>query len=292
MTKTSKGSKNARLMLASLAVTFPILVSGCGTYVPPMQEFWEGTQPSAVVTAGGALEYKIKQKVYCSIVDAANAARAADLLPTHWSAQITLDLQVDETGALNPSVAYLNPMSAMQSFSLGAGANLSSQATHEDKFGSYWNLDKLNGIVGNACDLANYNDHGSSLLLASDLKIKEWLLDALANENALPSSNLTKGESYFKQDFLSYHLRFLVTSGGGLTPTWKLTRVTSGTGSLPLVSGNRARTHDLLITFGPTFSKNGLNLAISSHQAQEFGIAVSNGTRQPLIPNATIFSPF
>ena len=275
-----------------LAATASMLLGGCGTYVPPMQEFWEGTKPGAVVTAGGALEYKIKQKVYCSIIEAANEARAENLLPSHWSVQTTLDLQVDETGALNPSVTFVNPMPASQAFSLGAGGSLSSQATHEDKFGSYWNLDNLTGTTGNACDLVNSNDHGSSFLLESDLKINEWLLDALANENALPSSTLKKGESYFKQDFLSYHVRFLVTSSGGVTPTWKLTRITSGTGSLPLVTANRIRTHDLLITFGPTFSKNGLNLAVNSHQAQEFGIAVSNGTRQPLIPAAPFFSPF
>lgn len=203
--------------------------------------------------AGGALEYKIKQKVYCGIVDAVIASREEDLLPAHWSVQLTLDLQVDETGALNPSVTFINPMSASQSFGLGLGGVLSSQGTHEDKFGTYWNLDKLTGKVGNGCDPATLNEHGSSLLLESDLRIKEWLLDALANENALPSSQMTKGESYFKQDYLSYHVRFIVISSGGVSPTWKLTRIASGTGPLPLVSASRTRTHDLLITFGPTF---------------------------------------
>ena len=105
-----------------LAFSFQALLTGCGTYVPHMEEFWEGTKPEAVVSAGGALEYKIKQKVYCGIVDAVIASREQDLLPDHWSVQLTLDLQVDETGALSPSVTFINPMPVYANLSAWAWA--------------------------------------------------------------------------------------------------------------------------------------------------------------------------
>jgi hypothetical protein len=191
---------------------------------------------------------------------------------------------VDETGAINPGASFINPLPNSQSFTLGAGGTISSQATREDKFGSCWKLSKLTGgLEGNPCDdpLAQ----GSSLLIEAGLGIVEWLTDALKSENYLPSSALTgKADAAFKQDYLSYHIKFIVISSGNVTPTWKLVRLSSGNGSLPLGSASRTRTHDLLITFGPAFKANGANIAFTSHAAQEFGIAVSNGNRAVLGP--------
>ena len=68
-------------------------------------------------------------------------------------------------------------------------------------------------------------------------------------------------------------------------PQWKLVRIATNQGGTPLLSANRTRTHDLLITFGPTGdpgsgkknkgSQPGL-IAANSHLAQEIGLAVSN----------------
>jgi hypothetical protein len=163
-----------------------MLTAGCGTYVPPMQEFWEGNNSSSF-SAGGLLEYRIKKKVYCAIVDAVARQPA---LPKDWAAQVTLDLQVDETGAINPGASFINPLPNSQSFTLGADGTISSQATREDKFGSYWKLSKLTGgLEGNPCD--DPPAQGSSLLIEADLGIAEWLTDALKSENYLPSSALT-----------------------------------------------------------------------------------------------------
>jgi hypothetical protein len=253
---------------------------GCGTYVPPMQEFWEGNNSSSF-SAGGLLEYRIKKKVYCAIVDAVARQPA---LPKDWAVQVTLDLQVDEAGAINPGASFINPLPNSQSFTLGAGGTISSQATREDKFGSYWKLSKLTGgLEGNPCD--DPPAQGSSLLIEADLGIAEWLTDALKSENYLPSSALTgKADAAFKQDYLSHHIKFIVISSGNVTPTWKLVRLSTGNGSSPLGSASRTRTHDLLITFGPAFKANGANIAFTSHAAQEFGIAVSNGNRAVLAP--------
>ncbi|WP_342738609.1 hypothetical protein [Bradyrhizobium sp. B117] len=265
---------------ALAALTLALSLAGCGTYVPQMQEAWE-TSRTPVLTAGGDLEFKVREKIYCDIVQAVHDNDT--LLPTRWGVQTTVDLQVDETGALNPGVSFIEPLADSQSRSLGLGGTLSSQGTREDKFGNYWNLDKLRKFSGGTCDQDRPSFHGSSLLLESQLGISEWLRDRLQSELALPSSALPKdaGDT-FKQDVLSYHVKFVVISTGTINPVWKLVRFSAGDGST-LGSLNRTRTHDLLLTFGPAFKPGSANVALLSHHAQEIGIAVSNGNRS-LVP--------
>lgn len=253
-----------------------VVLGGCGTYIPQMQEAWE-TSRTPVLTAGGDLEFKIREKIYCDIVQAVHDNDA--LLPARWGAQVTVDLQVDETGALNPGVSFIEPLSDGQSRSLGLGVTLSSQGTREDKFGNYWNLDKLRKFSGGTCKVDSPYWHGSSLLLESDLGISTWLRDRLASDIALPSSQLpSDAGDTFKQDVMSYHVKFVVISSGSVNPVWKLVRFSAGDGST-LATANRTRTHDLLITFGPAFKPGTANVALSSHHAQEIGIAVSNNNR-------------
>src|SRR5208283_1397505 len=146
-------------------------VSGCGTMVPQMQEIWDAKSPNdeSFVSAGGVLEKNIKRKIYCEIQTAVHDV--GSYLPADWGVQYTLSLTVDETTALNPGVALVTPMhagitnfkgevltnaataglatatypflSSPQQYSLGLGGILSSQGTRVDKFGAYWNLDRL-----------------------------------------------------------------------------------------------------------------------------------------------------
>lgn len=259
-----------------IALSALLVIGGCGTYVPALEEPGEGTSRFSDFSPNGALAFKIKAKVYCDIVDAVVATRSEGILPTGWAVQTTLDLQVDESSSFNPGVTLTEPLRASGTFTLGLGGVLSSQGTRGEKFGAYWNLDKLRSRTGNPCRSDEERVSGSSLLL-SELGVTEWLRDSLKSRFYLPSSTGEKGDPFFKQDFLSYHVRFVVVSSGGISPTWKLVRIS--TGGLPLVAAGRTRTHDLLLTFGPTFKAGEPNLAINSHAAQDFGIAVSNGAR-------------
>ena len=265
-------SRSLSLAVASVS----LMLGGCGTYVPQMQEAWE-TSRTPVLTAGGDLVFKIREKIYCDIVQAVHDNDA--LLPSRWGVQTTVDLQVDETGALNPGVSFIEPLAGDQSRSLGLGATLSSQGTREDKFSTYWNLDKLRKFAGGTCKTDRPALHGSSFLLESELGISAWLRDRLQTELALPSSQLpSDAGDTFKQDVMSYHVKFVVISAGTVNPVWKLVRF-SANDSSTLATANRTRTHDLLVTFGPAFKPGAANVALSSHQAQEIGIAVSNGNR-------------
>jgi hypothetical protein len=267
----------SRLVLGVLVLQ----LVGCGTYVPPIAEYTDqGTQK---LTPSGDLELSIRQQIYCDIFEAVVNARASNYLPKGWAVQLTLDLQADETGSTNPGATFISPLRGTDTFSVGLGASLSSQGTREDKFGAYWLLDRLVDIDQTSCRKERM--HGSSFLLESDLRIKEWLFDALYADYYYPPSMLTKDtDPAFKQEYLSYHVRFVVISSGSATPTWKLVRFTSGNGNLPLLGAGRTRTHDLLLTFGPAFKPGSPNFAIYSHQIQEFGIAASNGNRTILTP--------
>ncbi|HEY5777911.1 MAG TPA: hypothetical protein VIT00_04190 [Terrimicrobiaceae bacterium] len=268
--------------LAALCMPLFAALAGCGTSVPSIEEPWEGTETYSRFSAGGLLEYRVKRKVYCGIVDAVLAGRASGLLPHGWAAQVSLSLQADEASAVSPGASFINPINPLrtsQSFTFGLGGSLSSQGTRESKFGSYWELDRLQSKSENPCGSEERQEQGSSLLLVNELGITEWFVDSLRSRNFLPSSEGTKGDPFYKQDFLSYRVKFVVISSGSATPTWKMVHLTSGNGGLPLVTANRTRTHELLLTFGPTFKAGSLNLAVNSHAAQELGIAVSNGAR-------------
>ena len=264
------GLSTRLVAIASLGI-----LSGCGTYIPAIQEPWEGTK-TPIFSPGGLLEYKVKRKIYCDIAEAVRVNYRR--LPKDWAVQSTLDLQVDETGALNPGVTFIDPLPSMQSMSYAVGATLSSQATHEDKFSSYWKLDKLVLYKPKMCD--NPDTSGSSPLLTNELGIVRWLTDAVGTVEYLPSSDLTKeADPAFKQDSLTYHVKFIVITAGNFTPSWKLLRISANTGNTPLANINRTRTHDLLLTFGPAFKANRPNVAGDSHLSAEIGIAVSNGNR-------------
>ena len=75
-------------------------------------------------------------------------------------------------------------------------------------------------------------------------------------------------------DTLTIEIKFIIVSNGNVTPTWKLLRVSANTGSAPLFSLGRTRTHDVIITIGPD------NLATANtHLASQIGNAVSNGNQ-------------
>jgi hypothetical protein len=307
---------------------------GCGTYVPQIQEIWDSSDVSAV-----PLEVKIKAQIYCEIRDAvintkpghplsirvSRDGKPIDVLPDSWGVQVTINLTVDETSALNPGLVLNTPMigatthfaggtsvATPQSYNFGLGGTLSSHATRIDKFTFYYAVGDLKKEdVRDSCTKPDpqMNREGSSLLLTSDLGIGKWLHDALFVLYIDPSSTLfaadstpkkkqnsktdSSANSSFKPDVLSYEVKFEIISSGNVTPMWKLVRVSANTGSSPLFSANRDRTHDLTITFGPsqpaaaTAKKGGkkggtqepTTMAANSHLASEIGLAVANSIK-------------
>jgi hypothetical protein len=309
-------------MAAGYASFTVLFLGGCGTYVPQVAEVLD--QPNGALDATGVLEKNIKQRIYCELKQAVidskrirsnRDGKDVDALPDSWGVQMTINLTIDETGALNPGATLIQtfptevlnfpnkvPVSAPQSFNLGFGGTLSSQATRIDKYSFYYSVGALKVSLGAADTSCDVSRVGSSPFITSELGISQWLIDALTLENFYPSSpppppppkqrasppaggggNSDSGGGS-KQDVLSYEIKFIIITSGNVTPTWKLVRVSANTGNASFASLNRTRTHDLLITFGPSNGNSQPGpLASNSHLSSEIAGSLST-TLKSLLP--------
>lgn len=185
---------NERWRLLTIAFVSCSL-TGCGLGVPDLKEAWdqdylgdEATNTPPIAGAG-QIEFEIKKHVWCELKDAVQAANSFAVIektngktvgdpnrviPNNWAAEVTLNLEVDESSALNPGVSLNTPIqngitnfthefigtgtavqntaattmiapfvSTPQSYAFGLGGTLSSTATRTDKFDSHWSIGHL-----------------------------------------------------------------------------------------------------------------------------------------------------
>lgn len=264
-----------------LAIT--LILGGCGTYVPEIQEF-----PGDSVQ-GQKLVASIVTNIKCEVRDALDdlyKIQRRTFLDT-WGVQMTLNLTIIEKGALNPRVDWMPPSPASAVFTLGAGGTLSSEATRTDKLTSFYTVAELRKL--GRC--TREERPGGPFLLQSDLKLNEWLVDAVTvGHTGGVNYDVDTVNGPFRQEVLSHEVKFDVVSSADITPSWKLARATinpSGT----LLSASRDRSHDLTITFGPTDistapGKKGKpvpsRIAADAALASDIGVSVSNGIRRAL----------
>jgi hypothetical protein len=218
-------NQRSRLLMVLLASCG---LAGCGTVVPNIKEAWDSDIPEresprrAPVAGAGQIEFEIKKQIFCDLkraVQKANSYYVGDYsLPKEWAAQVSLSLEVDESSALNPGVAFNTPMAnaistfgvlpavtTPQLFSFGVGGTLSSTATRTDKFDPLWTIEELlkptpekseDGEPPPVCGkdpngdpivAARYEPAKSSPLIESDLGLTEWLLGAMFTNQTIPS---------------------------------------------------------------------------------------------------------
>jgi hypothetical protein len=164
-----------RTRVKFLAVLISTGLSGCGLTVPQVGEFWDRDYPgdpdpakgNSKITSTAQIEYEIKQQVYCELryaVEQVEAIPTANgpLIPNGWGVQLQLSLEVDESVALNPSISFTrylenvmkifgvfsstkttNSVTIAQTFSLGFGGTLSSEALRTDKFNTFYSVKNL-----------------------------------------------------------------------------------------------------------------------------------------------------
>lgn len=265
------------------------MLGGCGLSVPEIQEIPGDTAD------GRKLVQEIVQNITCEVEDAVNDLYKNNNVPfiDSWGVQITLTLTVEESGALSPSANWLPPSPATAIFNLNVGGSASSDATRTDVINSYYRVQDLHKR-GYCPSRSN-----GLFLLQSNLKLKEWLFDALNIDEA---GEVNFGNPTTQQNVLSHEVKFEITTSGNVTPGWMLTRVNvNQAGSLLNVS--RDRTHDLLITFGP-IDPNGVQpttalvrgrwvqvsgpapsqAAQNIHFASQIGLAISTAVRNAQRP--------
>jgi hypothetical protein len=224
-----------------------LVVAGCGTYVPEIQENpWD--------QSGGALLVKnIIDSIQCEVKDAITYVLNTDYQISRlngtppmgywllgWGVQMQLTLTVDEKNIVSPSgVKSPSPI-----FFLGLGATLSSQATRSDTLNYYRLVGDIYYGPNYPFCYQNYLRNGStdSFLIQSDLKLREWLLSIFfvkedQSTDLLPSFTSNKQSG---NNGLAHQVTFEVVTSGNISPMWKLVNATVNQ-SNPLFSIDRDR---------------------------------------------------
>lgn len=279
-----------------LATTMAAALGGCGLRIPEIQEPWEGPH------ATSKMVWAIVRKVQCELQDAVQYIHDSSLGDAshpqkwfdNWGVQVALTLTIDEKSALNPGVTFNTPMipgtthfpgnitvPGSQSYALGLGGSFSSDANRIDAVTFYYTVKDLLKVKDCPADGAVVDAAGSLLLDQSDLEIKDWLVPTVQLQG------ITGGVTYpdsatgpNKQDSITHHIKFIVSTSGNITPMWKLIRVSANAAG-NFFSSQRDRTHELLFTFGPLDKATGqpTTSAANTHLASQIGIAVSNNIR-------------
>jgi hypothetical protein len=275
-----------------------VLLAGCGTYVPDIQEFW-GTPLDATYKVN-----KISAQVVCELRRAVQRVVYRDLpefiatpgappppkprdfswFVNKWAVQVTLNLIVIENSALTPGVALNSvfrsatttfpgaaTVTTPQSFSLGLGGTASSTATRNDKLNMFFTVKELlYGMPSTALSCIPNQPANADLFVQSDLKLYDWLSAALLPYDV---SIINYANNSTAQNAITHDIKFQIVSSGNVNPQWKLVRITANT-SPTLFGVGRDRSQELIITFGPTQKGMLAPAAANSHLATETGSAV------------------
>src|ERR1039458_7879888 len=235
---------------------------GCGTFVPEIEEFWGNSNDVAykVNAVTSQVECELGEAVgYLEAYDEAHPPRKLEWL-SNWVAQVTLTLTILESDALNPGLVLNTPLkngtiaygnnvvTVPQSSSFGLGGALSSAATRTDTITAVYKISDLAKAQGRSCIPPTPN---GTLFIESDLKLKQWLIQAIFPEFMGTVQYPSVSSANVKNGFISHEVNFKIVSSGNATPSWKLVRVSANTGNSPFFNADRGRTQDLLITWGP-----------------------------------------
>lgn len=243
----------AAKLAASLFVVVG-LMSGCGVSVPDLQEFHESSGQ------GVLLVKDIVQSIHCELRNSVNYVIAEDIKNVKynrvrtapwlddWGVQVGLILRVEENGAVSPNAVWTRLGVASPLFTLGFGGTLSSTATREDKLNYYYRVSEL--LKFGVCPSSSIPRNSGSLLVRSDLKLREWLVATVLASGTNAITVPTNTATPLKQNALSHEVKFQVVSSGNITPAWDLKNIDYNKSGSFLSSG-RTRVHSLIVTFGP-----------------------------------------
>jgi hypothetical protein len=278
------------------SVSFILLLSGCGTFVPGLQEM------SLDPAAEQKLIQAIVTSIHCDISRAViqfidqdvqtakfNRGRRLGSWIDNWGAQVTITLAVEDKTVVNPTAVGMPPSPLTSVFTIGGTAIGSTDATRTEKVNFFYTVQEL--YNRGLCTVGEQPNTGApSLLIQNDLKIGDWLFDQLPVAGTREGTYPGSAGNAFKQNVLSHETKFEVVISGGVTPAWKLVRATvNQTGTF--FNASRDKTSDLIVTFGPLDPKQNNKALIPQaenlHFVQQLGLANStnnSGVRFSVFP--------
>ncbi|MDF2600272.1 MAG: hypothetical protein K0Q54_3095 [Methylobacterium brachiatum] len=206
-----------------------------------------------------------------------------------FAAQITLTLTVEDTGSLNAGLGLTDPwpnaltnyntatksyVQTAQSGTVSLSAQYSNKATRKETLSLFVDFKQFAGRpqieafrrlrsenrTGNTCS------QPGTPFMQGDLKLKEWLEDALllANGDDNYGRSLAGSEVVTKKDVIQHQVTFTITTSGGATPGWRLLRISANQGNLPFLNAQRVNTQDVIVTIGPKLDDKTNPLALNS----------------------------
>lgn len=255
--------------------------SGCGATVPSMMI--TGDHDHATAYFVNKVVDHVKSEIGCAVtrvidydkqVAAQNKSKRRIAWLDGWSAKMQLKLTVDEKTTLTPgaSLTALLPNAAThvggatittpQSFSMGLGGQLSSDATRIDTSDYTFDLasDFLHNsqYAGNSPTCSKY----TGVLTDGDLQIYDFLDSRTFPYEISTNAGATQNVDLKAPSTLQTDITFVVAASGNVTPTWKFVAVTANTNN-PLLNSGRTQTDDILLTLGPTAPGGGASQALT-----------------------------
>jgi hypothetical protein len=231
------------------------------------------------------------------------------LLNGDYDVQLTLELEVNDTGGLTPSVTFMEPITKLISFSLGGSANLSESRDHHFTDNFQLSMRQLYADAHAPPDKPHLvcptddNDLGRTLGLRDNLRRTLGIRDFVAMgfdtdrlPTAPPKTAQTKTPQTSQQQSASITtateafggvITFLVTKNvSGFGPTWTTTRW-KGPGGL--VGLSQVNTDKLTLAFaqgpnagtkmpsiGTTIDRNPPNLGAYNFTQQQLNQTISS----------------
>ena len=254
-----------------------LILAGCGTAVPEIRDFPnnKGEAQNNVLVQAIIVSIRCElQDAVTSVINEGNPSSANfyKAFLGQWGAQVALTLRLDEKTSVSPSGIYA-PLGSI--FSFGGGLSGTADATRVDIVNFYYKVSDLYLGQGRKCE-RDANPPSGSLLIQSDLKLKDWL-DVMVN--GVSTNNIT---AVGNKNVLSHQITFDITTSGDVTPAWKLVNgAINQRGSF--LSASRDRKHDLIITFGPLDKTNSGNFLIpiaeNTHELSQLANGISTGVQ-------------
>jgi hypothetical protein len=232
-----------KALLVCAAVLGASVCSGCA--VPWYDVPYDGAGQPTVETIVERVQCEIRDMVRDDMPNDATSFHRLFLLDGDYDAQISLSLEVNDTGGLSPSLAYINPITTATSFMFGANATLSESRDHN--FTENIQLSVRTIFIDWKTNRNPHNCPTADTNLSGNLGISDFVAMAALTRNK--TQNLP-GKAVFGGS-----IQFLVTKNlSAVGPTWSLVHF-KGPG--PLASLSEVNTDKITLAFaqGPNVGK-------------------------------------